>query len=81
MKHPGETRPKKVPQMLSVRGRSDVIYTDSSKAFVRVDHGILLLKFLLIGISDTIHRWMGSYLSPLGRSFFLRGRNCAHLCD
>ena len=45
------------------RARTDVIYTDFSKAFDRVDHEILLLKLSLIGIPDIIHRWLGSYLS------------------
>ena len=45
------------------RARTDVIYTDFSKAFDRVDHGILLLKLSLIGIPDISHRWLASYLS------------------
>ena len=45
------------------RARTDVIYTDFSKAFDRVDHRILLLKLSLIGIPDIIHRWLDSYLS------------------
>ena len=40
-----------------------MIYTDSSKGFDMIDHGIFLLKLSLIGILDIIHRWLGSYLS------------------
>ena len=42
---------------------TDVIYTDLSKAFDRVDREILLLKFSLIGIPEIILDWLGSYLS------------------
>lgn len=47
-----------------VRGnQTDVIYTDFSKAFDRVDHKILLLKLRLIGIPECIILWIESYLT------------------
>ena len=41
----------------------DSVYTDFSKAFDRVDHGILLEKLYIAGIHGTFLQWIYSYLS------------------
>jgi hypothetical protein len=40
----------------------DVIYTDYSKAFDRIDHAMLLSKLYNIGISGDLLRWFSSYI-------------------
>lgn len=40
----------------------DVIYTDYSKAFDRIDHRLLLSKLYLIGIRGDLLRWFSSYI-------------------
>jgi hypothetical protein len=40
----------------------DVIYTDYSKAFDRIDHDILISKLYLIGIRGDLLRWFKSYI-------------------
>ena len=41
----------------------DSIYTDFSKAFDKVDHGLLLFKLGRYGIRGPLLAWLGSYLS------------------
>lgn len=48
----------------------DVIYTDFSKAFDRVQHSILLRKLEDIGIHSSLLSWINSYLT--GRSQFIK---------
>lgn len=50
----------------------DVIYTDFSKAFDRLDHGILLHKLKLFGFSDLLISLLSSFLS--GRNQFVEYR-------
>lgn len=40
----------------------DVVYTDYSKCFDRIDHKLLLRKLQLIGIRGDLLRWFSSYL-------------------
>lgn len=40
----------------------DVVYTDYSKCFDRIDHGILINKLLGIGVHGDLLRWLISYL-------------------
>ena len=44
-------------------GQLDVIFTDFSKAFDHVPHGLLLLKIQNFGIKSNMLRWFRSYLS------------------
>ena len=45
------------------RQQTDVIYTDFSKAFDRVNHDLLLYKLSCMGFSNNAVRWLKSYLS------------------
>lgn len=40
----------------------DVVYTDFTKAFDRVDHAILIRKLSEYGISEPLLNWLSSYL-------------------
>ncbi|CAG9137015.1 unnamed protein product [Plutella xylostella] len=42
---------------------TDVIYTDYSKAFDRIDHSILIMKLESAGIRGDLLRWFRSYIS------------------
>lgn len=46
----------------SCKLQTDAIYMDFSKAFDRVDHGLLLLKLDLIGFPVGLINWLSSYL-------------------
>ena len=41
----------------------DAVYTDFSKAFDRVDHGLLLLKLKKLGMPSEVVNWSASYLN------------------
>lgn len=45
------------------RGQVDVVYTDFSKAFDRMDHKVLLAKLRLFNFSDAFIKFIDSYLS------------------
>ena len=47
----------------------DVIYTDFSKAFDKVSHGILIGKLRAYGITGSLLSWLSSYLTD--RSFYV----------
>ncbi len=49
-------------QMLEDGGNCDVIYLDFSKAFDKVDHGLLLLKLRRMGVVASLGRWIGNFL-------------------
>ena len=53
----------------------DVIYTDFSKAFDKVDHGILVRKLLSFGISDILLDWCKSYLSNRNGRVVIHGES------
>ena len=48
----------------------DMVYLDFSKAFDKVDHGILLYKLRALGISGNIGIWLDHFLT--NRSHFVR---------
>lgn len=52
----------RVGQTLDRSSQTDIIYTDFSKAFDRVDHYKLLLKLNNLGFSDNLLRLVESYL-------------------
>lgn len=43
--------------------QTDAIYTDFSKAFDKIDHGILLRKLEKVGICGNLLRWIKSYIT------------------
>lgn len=51
-----------ISESLDSGGQVDVIYTDFSKAFDRLDHGILLCKLRQFGFSDKLSDLLASYL-------------------
>ena len=53
--------------------QTDVIYTDFSKAFDKVNHNLLLYKLDKIGFSSALHGWISSYLK--GRSQIVKYQN------
>jgi hypothetical protein len=46
-----------------IHGNVDVVYLDFSKAFDKVDHGILLHKMKSLGVSGALGRWISNFLS------------------
>ena len=53
--------------------QTDVIYTDFSKAFDKVNHSILMDKLKNFGFNDNLLLWFRSYL--VGRSQYVRFNN------
>lgn len=51
-----------VSNELDLQGQVDVIYTDFSKAFDRIDHNILLAKLTNFGLSNSLIQFFTSYL-------------------
>uniref|UniRef100_V5GW34 Putative RNA-directed DNA polymerase from transposon BS n=1 Tax=Anoplophora glabripennis TaxID=217634 RepID=V5GW34_ANOGL len=52
-----------IAETLDMRGQVDVIYTDFTKAFDKLDHGILLRKLHNFGINNSLLLMFKSYLS------------------
>lgn len=50
-------------EAFTLRLQTDVIYTDFSKAFDTVSHGLLIHKLNLMGFPPGLLRWISSYLS------------------
>lgn len=49
----------------------DVVYTDYSKAFDRIDHGILINKLNNMGIRGDLLRWFSSYIENRSQAVVL----------
>lgn len=52
-----------IAETIDANGQLDVIYTDITKAFDKLDHKILLDKMQHYGLSDDLRQWFLSYLS------------------
>ena len=52
----------------------DCIYLDFSKAYDKVDHGILLHKLKQLGISGSIGRWIRNFLIERSQQVMVKGR-------
>lgn len=53
--------------------QTDVIYTDFSKAFDKVNHNLLLWKLDMMGFSSKFLRWLSSYLKDRTQSVLFKG--------
>jgi len=51
----------------------DAIYTDFSKAFDKVDHGLLIMKLNKMGIRNKLLQWIKSYLSKRTQKVKING--------
>lgn len=60
-------------ECMSRRNQVDVIYTDYSKCFDRLDHTILRKKLLAVGISGNLYRWFSSYVANRCQTVVLNG--------
>lgn len=54
---------ERIHQCLDKAGQLDVIYTDFSKAFDKVDHKILIEKLQRLGIKGNMLDWLASYVT------------------
>ena len=54
-------------------GSMDVIYLDFSKAFDKVDYGILLRKLRAIGFSGSVLKWVHSFLVGRNQAISIEG--------
>ena len=52
----------------------DCIYLDFAKAYDKVDHGILLKKMKMLGITGSLGRWILNFLSGRGQQTMVKGR-------
>ena len=59
-----------IMHMLDSNSSVDMVYLDFSKAFDKVDHGILLHKLRAVGITRNIGIWLFHVLTD--RSHFVR---------
>ena len=59
-----------IMHMLDGGGSVDMVYLDFSKAFDKVDHGILLHKLKALGITGNLGMWFYNFLT--NRSHFVR---------
>lgn len=55
------------------RQQIDIVYTDYSKCFDRIDHSTLLLKLSNIGIHGDLFRWFSSYIDRRSQAVVLNG--------
>ena len=53
--------------------QTDVLYTDFSKAFDKINHNLLLLKLQLYGFPARLTTWLSSYLSDRTQSVIFNG--------
>ena len=67
-------------QCMSQRAQVDIIYTDYSKAFDRLDHVVLMRKLLGIGIRGNLYRWFSSYIENRCQTVVLNGFSSKPMC-
>ena len=58
---------------LNEQGQTDSILLDFSKAFDKVDHDRLLTKLSTLGIGDSLHQWIHSFLSNREQAVLVDG--------
>lgn len=64
---------------MSEPAQVDIIYTDYSKAFDRIDHVILLQKLQRVGIRGNLFRWFSSYVHNRCQTVVLNGFTSASM--
>lgn len=62
-----------VAEIVDKRGQVDVVYTDFSKAFDKIDHPTLLSKLRRLGISQNLLNLFSSYLENRLQTVFYNG--------
>lgn len=62
-----------IAEALDSHKQVDVVYTDFSKAFDRLPHGLLMQKLSAYGISGTFFQWIMSYLENRTFSVVVNG--------
>ena len=62
---------------LNSRGQIDAILLDFAKAFDKVDHDRLMTKLSSMGIGDSLHQWIRSFLSDRKQSVLVDGEASA----
>lgn len=67
-------------QVLDAGGQLDVIYTDFSRAFDTIDHGVLLAKLSSFGLSPSLLRLLYSYLADRRAYVFYNGFKSKEFC-
>ena len=61
-------------QALETGNNIDVIYLDFSKAFDKVDHGVLLHKLRSLGITGRVGRWIMNFLQMRRQQVMIRNQ-------
>lgn len=57
----------------------DVVYTDFSKAFDKINHDMLIEKLWRIGVHGDLLRWINSYIKNRSQAVFLKGYTSSFL--
>lgn len=57
----------------------DVVYTDFSKAFDKINHKLLITKLREIGIHGSLLRWIESYIRNRSQAVCLKGYSSSYL--
>ncbi|XP_026744752.1 uncharacterized protein LOC113506092 [Trichoplusia ni] len=60
-----------ITEVMDGGGQVDVVYTDYSKAFDRIDHRILISKINTMGVHGDLLRWFSSYLDNRSQAVVL----------
>ena len=68
-----------VNRALLEQKQTDVIYTDFSKAFDKVNHKLLKTKLHLIGFTDRSLNWLYSYLTNRKQTVRFKNACCRHI--
>lgn len=63
-----------ITESLSDRNQTDVIYTDLSAAFDKINHAISIAKLERLGVSGNVLHWLNSYL--VGRKLVVSVEGC-----
>lgn len=66
-----------VSQRMDGGDQVDAIYTDYSKAFDRIDHGMLLGKLKGVGVRGSLLEWLSSYVAGRKQAVVLNGYESA----